>query len=90
MLFFGLFVDDELEGYAHLYEYECVVVNAFAKLRVHVCFVCVCVHALETHLIVCGSLLMGMFVNSKEILLDLPLHLFCVMSLPAMWCSLSD
>lgn len=59
-------------------------------------YVCVCVctpnsmcaHA--THLIACGSLFVGTFVNSKEILLDLPLHLFCVMSLPAMCCSLSD
>lgn len=33
---------------------------------------------------------LGTLVNSKEILLDLPLHLSCDMSLPAMWCSLPD
>lgn len=40
----------------------------------------------------CNTFNRSVFVlNSKEILLDLPLHLLCVMSLPAMWCcSLSD
>lgn len=45
---------------------------------------CVRMHVQATHLIACGSLFTRTTVNSKEILLDLPLHLFCVMSLPAM------
>lgn len=60
------------------------ITHSFVCLWLHVCvWVYVCMHA--THLIVSESLFFG---NSKEILLDLPLHLFCVMSLPAMWCSL--
>lgn len=68
---------------SHLYDYVSVVVYAC------MCTI-LCVHAHTAHLIACGSLFVGTLVNSKEILLDLPLHLFCVMSLPAMWCSLSD
>lgn len=33
---------------------------------------------------------LGALVNSEELLLDLPAHLPCDMSLPAMWCSLPD
>ncbi len=80
----------------HLYEYVfyvsvwvCMYVHKSVRACVCVCM-CVYVHAHATHLISCGSLFVRTLVNSKEILPDLPLHPFCVMSLLAMWCSLSD
>lgn len=59
---------------------QCVCLWAQNRVRARIS------DAHATHLIACGGLFVGMDVNSKEILLDLPSHLFCVMSLPAMWC----
>ena len=82
LLFFG-FVRDEPEDYAVI------------GVTVYESVVCVCMHvsalfAHATPLIVCGSLLAGTFVNSKELLPDLPPRLFCVMSRVWARCSTAD
>lgn len=70
--------NDNLEGYTKWPVCVCLWARNCVRARVS--------DAHATHLIACGGLFVGTDVNSKEILLDLPSHLFCVMSLPAMWC----